>query len=80
MQWPAALTWLKTQGTDDALIQPYSGHESRASLEIYSRLGADGMGKDDMKQASCIYGVVDSRRIGDDGSQISQLRAHRDLE
>ncbi len=31
-------TWLKTQGLDDALIQPYSGHTSRKSLEIYSRL------------------------------------------
>jgi len=31
-------TWLKTQGIDDALIQPYSGHVSRQSLEIYSRL------------------------------------------
>lgn len=35
-------TWyillLKTQGIDDALIQPYSGYESWASLEIYSRL------------------------------------------
>ncbi|MGH9022727.1 MAG: tyrosine-type recombinase/integrase [Acidimicrobiia bacterium] len=31
-------TWLKTQGIDDALIQPYSGHDSRQSLEIYSRL------------------------------------------
>jgi len=31
-------TWLKKQGVDDALIQPYSGHESRKSLEIYSRL------------------------------------------
>ncbi len=31
-------TWLKTQGVDDALIQPYSGHASRQSLEIYSRL------------------------------------------
>lgn len=30
--------WLKTQGIDDALIQPYSGHETRQSLEIYSRL------------------------------------------
>jgi len=26
------------QGIDDALIQPYSGHESHQSLEIYSRL------------------------------------------
>ena len=32
------LTWLKKQGLDDALIQPYSGHASRQSLEVYSRL------------------------------------------
>ena len=32
------LTWLKKQGIDDALIQPYSGHTSRQSLEAYSRL------------------------------------------
>lgn len=31
-------TRLKKQGLDDALIQPYSGHASRQSLEIYSRL------------------------------------------
>lgn len=31
-------TWLKKQGIDDALIQPYSGHDSRKSLEIYSQL------------------------------------------
>ena len=31
-------TWLKKQGIDDALIQPYSGHDSRQSLEIYSKL------------------------------------------
>lgn len=31
-------TWLKRQGIDDALIQPYSGHESRQSLEVYSKL------------------------------------------
>jgi len=31
-------TWLKTQGIDDAHIQPYSGHASRTSLEIYSRV------------------------------------------
>lgn len=31
-------TWLKRQGIEDALIQPYSGHESRKSLEVYSRL------------------------------------------
>jgi integrase/recombinase XerD len=31
-------TWLKKQGIEDALIQPYSGHESRHSLEIYSKL------------------------------------------
>lgn len=35
------LTWLKKQGVDDALIQPYSGHASRQSLEIYSRLALD---------------------------------------
>lgn len=32
------LTWLKKRGIDDALIQPYSGHTSRKSLEVYSRL------------------------------------------
>jgi len=32
------LTWLKKQGVDDALIQPYSEHASRKSLEVYSRL------------------------------------------
>ena len=31
-------TWLKTQGIDDTLVQPYSGHATRQSLEIYSRL------------------------------------------
>jgi integrase/recombinase XerD len=31
-------TWLKSKGIDDALIQPYSGHETRQSLEIYSKL------------------------------------------
>ncbi len=30
-------TWLKKQGVEDALIQPYSGHETRKSLEIYPR-------------------------------------------
>lgn len=29
---------LKKQGVDDALIQPYSGHPSRQSLEVYWRL------------------------------------------
>ncbi|MCH7876211.1 MAG: tyrosine-type recombinase/integrase [Gemmatimonadetes bacterium] len=32
------LTRLKKQGIDDALIQPYSGHATRRSLEVYSRL------------------------------------------
>ncbi len=32
------LTWMKENGVDDALIQPYSGHNSRKSLEIYSKL------------------------------------------
>lgn len=27
-------TWMKKQGVDDALIQPYSGHDSRQSLEV----------------------------------------------
>lgn len=41
-------TWLKKQGIDDALIQPYSGHEKRVSLEIYSKLSlADAQGKYD---------------------------------
>ena len=31
-------TWLKKPGLDDAMIQPYSGHASRQSLEIYSRM------------------------------------------
>lgn len=34
-------TWLKQKGIDDALIQPYSGHETRQSLEIYSKLSLD---------------------------------------
>ncbi len=32
------LLWLKKQGIDDAMVQPYSGHASRQSLEVYSRL------------------------------------------
>lgn len=32
------LTWLKLNGIDDAHIQPFSGHESRKSLEVYSKL------------------------------------------
>ncbi|MFI6803324.1 tyrosine-type recombinase/integrase [Streptosporangium canum] len=31
-------TWLKSQGIDDALVQSYSGHTSRASLEIHSKI------------------------------------------
>ena len=31
-------TWMKKKGVDDALIQPYSGHDSRQSLEMYSKL------------------------------------------
>ena len=31
-------TWLKRQGIGDAFIQPYSGHESSQSLEVYSKL------------------------------------------
>jgi integrase/recombinase XerD len=29
---------MKKQGIDDALLQPYSGHQSRQSLEVYSKL------------------------------------------
>jgi len=35
------LTWLKKQGIDDALIQPYSGHSTRQSLEVYSKLSIE---------------------------------------
>jgi len=31
-------TWMKKQGIDDAQIQFYPGHDSRKSLEIYSKL------------------------------------------
>src|SRR2546425_11680018 len=31
-------TWLKKEGIDDALIQPYSGHATRQELLVYSRL------------------------------------------
>src|SRR5699024_9923943 len=31
-------TWLKKHGIDDFLIQPYSGHSKRQSLEVYSKL------------------------------------------
>jgi integrase/recombinase XerD len=31
-------TLMKKRGVDDAMIQPYSGHESRKALEIYSKL------------------------------------------
>ncbi len=31
------LAWLKSRGLDDALLQSYSGHASRKSLEVYSR-------------------------------------------
>src|SRR5699024_11960819 len=32
------LTWLKKQGIGDAFIHPYSGHECRKFLELYSSL------------------------------------------
>jgi integrase/recombinase XerD len=35
------LTWLKKQGIDNALIQPYSGHSTRQSLEVYSKLSIE---------------------------------------
>ena len=34
-------TWMKKQGIDDALLQAYSGHISRKSLEIYTPLSLD---------------------------------------
>ena len=46
-------TWLKTQGIDDALIQPYSGHQTRQSLEIYSPLA--------LTDAQATYGNVIGR-------------------
>jgi hypothetical protein len=47
-------TWLKTQGVDDALIQPYSGHETRTSLEIYSRLAIT----DAQREYDAVIGVA----------------------
>ena len=35
-------TWMKKQGIDDALIQPYLGHQTRQSLEVYSKLSIRG--------------------------------------
>lgn len=32
------LIWLKKLGIDDGLVQPYSGHKSRKSLEVSSKL------------------------------------------
>ena len=29
------LSWLKQQGIEDAMLQPYSGHKNRSSLEMY---------------------------------------------
>jgi integrase/recombinase XerD len=29
------LSWLKKQGIGDAMLQPYSGHKKRSSLEVY---------------------------------------------
>jgi len=29
------LSWLKQQGIGDAMLQPYSGHKKRSSLELY---------------------------------------------
>ena len=43
-------TWLKKQSIDDALIQPCSGHDSRKSLEIYSKLS--------ITEAQCGYDEV----------------------
>ncbi|HET8630047.1 MAG TPA: hypothetical protein VFL91_21715 [Thermomicrobiales bacterium] len=40
-------TWLKQQGTDDALVQPYSDRASRRSPEISSRLALAAVREDD---------------------------------
>lgn len=40
-------TWMKKRGIDDALLQPCSGHETRQSLEIYSKLS--------IKEAQDVY-------------------------
>lgn len=34
-------SWLKKQGLDDYLIQPFSGHESKLALEIYTSYSTD---------------------------------------
>jgi integrase/recombinase XerD len=36
--WPTRNWKEPKKGVDDAMIQPYSGHESRKSLEINSKL------------------------------------------
>ena len=36
-KWRHFLYLAQKEGIDDALIQPYSGHATRQSLEIYSR-------------------------------------------
>ncbi len=33
------VNWLKQQGIGDAMLQPYSGHKKRSSLEIYDHKG-----------------------------------------
>jgi integrase/recombinase XerD len=39
-------TWLKKQGINDELIQPYSGNESLKSLEVYSKLSLNDVQKE----------------------------------
>jgi integrase/recombinase XerD len=53
-------TWLKKEGLDDAMIQPYSGHASRQSLEIYSRLSL-AVAQDQYDQAIKKMGVLKQR-------------------
>ena len=38
-------TWMKKQGIDDDLIQSYSGHESKQSLAMYSKLAVSNAQK-----------------------------------
>jgi integrase/recombinase XerD len=56
-------TWLNTQGIDDALIQPYSWHATRQSLEIYSRV-ALGDAQDAYNQAITSYRGCPPKCVG----------------
>ena len=44
------ITWLRQNKIDDALIQPYSGHQREESLNAYSKVGLN-IGFDDAIEA-----------------------------